>query len=179
VSAAQVYDDFDAADFEQLIEQHHQEIAAVLEELACVVDACVDRDTLVKLRWNLREARVHLDEVAAAADQHLLAEAGERTFDVPGIGRVEIKVKKKRTGWRHDELVPALVAKAREERLLNSETGDVEPEGVTVARVLRDCISFGAGKVTGLRRRGFQPDEWCNEEPDGWQVVLPPREVTP
>jgi len=60
---------------------------------------------------------------------------------------------------------------------VDEETGEFEREAHAVARVLRDCVSFGAGKVTGLRARGITPDEFCQETVDGYSVVLPPRSI--
>lgn len=173
-------DELSTFDTDQLADRIAHLLAVVndaVQELGVVADVLVDRDGLARLMWEIRETRGRLSDVYGQAERMLLSEAGEKSFDVPGIGRVEVRVKKNRTGWKHDELVPALVAKANEERLLNSVTGELEPEGVTVARVLRDCLSFGAGKVTGLRRRGFTPDEWCIETDGGWTVQLPPRET--
>jgi hypothetical protein len=74
--------------------------------------------------------------------------------------------------------VPVVVARALDERQVDEATGEYERESSAVARVLRECISLGAGKVTGLRARGIQPDEFCKEEPDGWAVMLPPRSLS-
>lgn len=167
-------------DTDQLVERIAHNLSVVndtVQELGVVADVLVNRDELARLMWEIRETRGRLSDVYGQAERALLSEAGEKSFDVAGIGRVEVRVKKNRTGWKHDELVPALVKKANEERQLNAVTGELEPEGVTVARVLRDCVSFGAGKVTGLRRRGFTPDEWCQETDGGWTVQLPPKDT--
>lgn len=129
-------------------------------------------EILAALRDIKQDAARAYDEVEKA----LLALMGERKLEVPGLGVIESKRKTKRNGWRHDELIPVLVARALDERVFDPGTGEAqERESETVARVLRECISFGAGKVTGLRARGIQPDEYCTETPDGWSVQLPPR----
>lgn len=146
---------------------------AALEDLALVVGHLVDRDRLAATLVDVRDVKKLAADVYSTVETALVSEAGEKSFDVPSLGRFEVRKKTKRSGWRHDELVPVLVAKANEERRLNTESGEVETEGHAVARVLRACISFGAGKVTGLRERGLQVDEWCNEEDDGYAVMLP------
>lgn len=91
--------------------------------------------------------------------------------EVPGLGLVETHRRTKRKAWDMDALVADVI-----------ESIDTEGEGAPgpheVTRHLRECISFGAGKVTGLRARGLQPDEYCQETPDGWSVQLPPRDHT-
>lgn len=101
-----------------------------------------------------------------------LPDYGDRV-EVPGLGVVETHRRTKRTKWDTDALVAdVLGAAAGDDRAV----GDLDPwEAVTA---LRECISFGAGKVTGLRARGLQPDEYCQETPDGWSVQLPPRDHT-
>jgi hypothetical protein len=98
---------------------------------------------------------------------------------VEGLGEVEIKRRTKRTAWRHDELLPVVVARIMDEpTTLYDDDGTLLPYaqiGHNVASRLRECIGLGAGKVTGLRAMGIQPDEFCKEEADGYAVQLPPR----
>lgn len=110
-------------------------------------------------------------------EKHLLSLMDSKRIEVPGVGLVEAKKAVRRSGWRHAELIPVVVARALDERRVDEETGEYEREAEAVARVLRDCISFGAGKVTGLRARGIQPDEFCVEDEAHWSVKLPPRDV--
>lgn len=100
-----------------------------------------------------------------------LADYGDRV-EVPGLGVVETHRRTKRTKWDLDAVVvDVLDATANEVGV--ETTADLDPWLAVTA--LRECISFGAGKVTGLRARGLQPDEYCQETPDGWSVQLPPR----
>lgn len=126
---------------------------------------------LSDLRAIKKDAARAYDEVERA----LLSLMGERKQEIPGLGVVEVKGSPRRTKWRHDELIPVIVSRALDERVFDPETGEAqEREAETVARVLRECISFGAGKVTGLRARGIQPDEYCQEDEMHYSIVLPP-----
>lgn len=130
----------------------------------------------------IRDCRTDLANLFAAVERDLISNAGEKRFIVEGVGEVEIKRGMKRTGWRHDELVPAVVARIVDEpeTLCDTETGELHPPAVighNVANRLRECVSFGAGKVTGLRPLGLQSDEFCHEEPKAWSVKLPPRQT--
>lgn len=141
--------------------------AATVETLTSPDDVAV---ALVELADVKRRAARAYDE----AERRYLILAPEKRYEVPGVGLVEVSKRTKRTGWRHAELLPVLVARALDERQLDEESGEYEREASAVARVLRECVSFGAGKVTGLRARGIQPDEFCDETPDGYSVRLPP-----
>lgn len=130
----------------------------------------------------IRECRAQLDVLYRKVASDLIATSGVKKFVVPGLGETEIKKRTKRTQWRKDELLPVVVARIVDERetLYDVETGELLPYAVigqNIARRLSECISFGAGKVTGLRAIGIQPDEFCTEEPDGYDVKLPGRAI--
>lgn len=165
----------DADELASMAETHLSYIAQALDELDRLSAELVDRDALAGLLVELRDVKVAAARVYTNVESRLLAEAGERTFEVPSLGRFEVKKVVKRTGWRWDELVPVLVDKAQQERHFDGKSGEVEPEGVAVARVLRECVGFGYGKVRPLAARGVQVDEFCNVEEDGWTVQLPAR----
>lgn len=150
-------------------------IVGALDELDRIAVQLADRDALAGLLVELRDVKVAAARVYTNTEQALLGEAGEKSFEVPGIGRVEIKRSTKRSNWRWDELVPVLTAKALTERHYDGEAGEVESEGHAVARVLRDTIGFSYGKVTALRARGIQPDEFCSVDEESWSVQLPAR----
>lgn len=167
--------ELDPADQADWLNSELAGVAQSLRDISAELDGIVDRDTLASLLMDLRDLKKQTDEVFKQTEARLLNEAGEKAFDIPMLGRFEVRKVNKRTGWAHDLLVPVLVQKANEERRFNGESGEVEPEGHAVARVLRECISFGAGKVTGLRARQIQADEFCTVEDGGYSVVLPPR----
>lgn len=156
---------------------------ALLDSIEAEIDRAADegeRDELVGILVAIRDVRADLGSLAKWAEARLLPLAGEKRWQVPSIGEVTIRRKTKRTGWRHDEMLPALIARIMDEKetLYDPETGELLPYvqiGHNLTRRLRSCVSFGAGKVTGLREIGLQPDEWCNEESDGWGVELPGR----
>lgn len=164
-------------DTHELVESANEHLAVldrVLDLLDVTVTQLVDRDSLAAVLYALRDVKRRAAEVYSACERALLSEAGDKSFVVPNLGKFEVKRSTKRSGWRHDELVPVLVSKAMEERHFDGTSGEVESEGHAVARVLRDCISFGAGKVTGLRDRGIQADEYCQVDEASYSVQLPP-----
>ncbi len=143
------------------------------EGLTQLVDEAIGSDDpaeVARALAALRDLKADAATVFADVEQHLLACMGERTLEVPGLGLFESKRKTKRTGWDHDALVKDVIA--RTDGCAISGLPDAEE----TAAALRECISFGAGKATGLRARGLQPDEYCSETPDGYSVQLPPRD---
>lgn len=165
----------DSDELEEYADAKIAEVSAALRALDQVLSEIVDRDTLASLLMDLRDVKKQAGDVFATCERRLLNEAGERSFDVPMLGRFEVRRSTKRTGWVWDRLIPDLIAKAREERRYNSDSGEVEGEGEATARVLRDCVSFSSAKVTGLRARGLSDDDYCTVEEGAYSVMLPAR----
>jgi len=133
-----------------------------------------DRDELVRLLCNLRDVQAELRAFCAEVTKDLLARADVKRWVIDGIGEVSVRKSIKRSEWDNDGITRKLVALALDERLLDEETGEFEPAWEAVARVLSDC-SRPSWRVTPLRARGIQVDEYCHEEPNGYDVQLPPR----
>lgn len=130
----------------------------------------------------VREARAGLAEFAAEVERVLLAEMGEKAIEVEGLGLVEAKRSVRRTGWDHETLIPHVVARLADEPGVFFDPDDATllpyaTIGHNVARRLKECISFGAGKVTGLRAIGLDPDEYCSADEAHWSVRLPARQL--
>jgi hypothetical protein len=142
----------------------------------------VNAEALAFLLAAIRDCRQDLAALYKRIETDLMNEAGEKRFVVEGGGEVEIKHTTKRTQWRHSDLLAAVIARVMDEpaTIYDQETGELLPYmtiGHNVTERLRDCVSLGAGKVTGIRAIGLQPDEFCHEEDGGYSVKLWPREA--
>jgi hypothetical protein len=155
-------------------------ILATVEELSDVVDDNYERGQmtrieLVEILDAIRQARgiLHVLEQEVENEIVEIAHAAGlgNTFDVSSVGRVEIKRRTKRTGWANDDLIRVLTAYALDERKLDEKTGEYEPAHEAVARVLAECAR-PSWRVTPLRARGLQVDEFCHEEADGYGVQI-------
>lgn len=135
-----------------------------------------DRDDFVRILVAVRDARAELATFARDVESELMAHAGEKRWVTDGVGEVLIRKSTKRSEWDSESLTRVLVARALDERRLNEETGEVEPPWESVARVLSECAR-PSWRLTPLRSRGIQIDEFCTERDDGWSVELPPRQV--
>lgn len=124
----------------------------------------------------LREVR-DLKRALGVWDDHLSDQIAElmpgKWDEVEGVGLVEVKRGAKRTKWDHDALSSLVVARALDERKLDESTGEYEREAEAVSRVLRECAAFSYWRVTKLRERGIDPDEYAETQPGRVSVVLP------
>ena len=85
---------------------------------------------------------------------------------------VEIRSGSKSTAWDHDALFARAVALASDERPIDLETGEcLEPEGVTVARVIADMAGISYWRKTRLRERGLDPDDFTT-------TTVGPKKIT-
>lgn len=96
---------------------------------------------------------------------------GRNTIEVDGIGQVQVKRGTDRKEWDHDALIRLVVARGRDERRVDAETGEYEPEGEAVARALMECAR-PSWRLTPLRDRGIDPDEYCASNPGRLSVVI-------
>jgi hypothetical protein len=135
-----------------------------------------EADDLAHLLADLASLKRAVSETYKTVEARLVAEAGNRKFEVAGLGLVEIKKSTTYRAWDHDRLWGTVTAVALDERRIDPETGELlEREAETISRVLRDCAT-PSWKVTGLRAHGLQVDEYCEVEENGYSVRLPRRE---
>jgi hypothetical protein len=150
------------------------------EDFAAGLEDSTTPDTLAILLSAARACRANLSTFEKILEAELISRAGQKRFVVEGLGEVEVRKSTKRTQWRHDELLPVLIARIMDEpeTIFAPDTGELLPYtqiGANLTGRLRECVGFGAGKVTGLRPLGIDPSEFCTETADGYSVQLPRR----
>lgn len=146
-------------------------------------------DDLARIACTIREVRAELAITLEATEQSIATELAPRPrkpvkYVVPGLGELTARCGVKRDGWQKDELVSVVVQRICDEIDLwcDPDTGERHPPpetGARLARRLNECIAFGDPKVTGLRKLGLDPTEFCRETPEAASVQLPPRDTTP
>lgn len=141
-------------------------LIADLERIATESD---DPETVVRC-WVQLEA-IRDDAVTASKNvaewgAQVLAGHGQyrlRVDDLPPVVRYTPKDRKE---WRRDEIISVLRRLVPDtDRLMSPVTGEVEGDAEVLLRLVQDCISLGAGKVTGLRKHGLDPDEFSTTTP--------------
>lgn len=107
----------------------------------------------------LREARSELAQTLF--DRH-----GHHTFDVTGLGRVEIRRGRNRTKWDTESLLQHVLRSGR----LDVETGEMVEES-PLSKVL-EVWNLGAPRTTKLKERNIQADEFCESALGSPQVSI-------
>lgn len=121
----------------------------------------------------LRDIKAAVTQVARETEALFVdAMDGDKRLVVDGLGEVEVKTSVSRTGWDNDALWRLVVARALDERALDEETGEYERESDAVARVLAECAR-PSWRVTPLKARGIQVDEFCTVDFGAKSVKLP------
>lgn len=140
----------------------------------------LDAAGLAVLAQAIRSCRADLATLLDRVKADLAAQMPARKMTVEHLGEVTRKKGMRRTGWDHERLLPAVVSRITDEpaTLYDLDTGALLPYatiGHNIARRLGECVSFGGGKVTGLKAIGIDPADYCVEEPEAVTVELPPR----
>lgn len=104
--------------------------------------------------------------VREALDSRIGDAMGEYRVVVEGHGVVERHRKKSRTKWDKD-----LIRAVLDSRVVDETTGEVLDE--TQLDKVTAVWNLGVPRVTALRARNIDPDEWCEtEERSGWQLKV-------
>lgn len=107
---------------------------------------------------------------------HIVAELAalmpSKVVELPGLGTLERKGGKDRKAWMHDDLFRVLLARSRDERRADPETGEYESPEEAAVRVIRECAGVGYWRVEPLRKRGLSVDEYCTSTPAPPTVIL-------
>lgn len=136
---------------------------------------------LTRLFIAVDDAIADLQDLKKQVGYHAHHSLPGREVVAPEIGPVSKSWPSDRKDWRHDDLFDLMLARARDERELDEETGEYEDLGVVVIRVLRDCVSVGGWKLgkaeegTGLRGRGIDPDEFSRVDRGRDTISVPSR----
>jgi hypothetical protein len=118
------------------------------------------------------ECRVTLGSASLALVRErldtLLGEAlGTYETVVPGFGMVKRHKKKDRTSWDKPDLLRAVL----DTKLVDTETGEIVDE--TPLSKVTTVWNLGAPRLTALRDRGLEPDDFCSVEVRaGWQIEV-------
>lgn len=138
------------ADLDELIQNYP------IDDLADALDA---RAILATTVMGLSQIKERLDDLIGDA-------MGEYRVVVEGRGQVERHKKKSRTKWDKD-----LKRAVLDSRMVDVESGELLDE-TPLDKVLT-VWNLGAPRLTALRDRGIDPDEWCEtEERPGWTLKI-------
>lgn len=122
-----------------------------------------DLAELVEAWRRMEQVRRDLADLLVLMQDRIGEMMGDRRVVVAGV-HLERAKRKRRRNWQSADLLKAVLATRR----VDKETGEVE----AVEDVLRACYDLGGynARVTALRERGIDPDEFCEVETRGWTV---------
>lgn len=140
-----------------------------------------DLDRAVHDLHELREVRAALAMWEGELTEWIADAIGRNTITVEGVGAVCVKRGADRKGWDRRDLLRAVLDSRRkpsedgEAHESDDGRAEVDKELVTcspdLSRVL-DVWNLGAPRVTVLRERGIDPDQYCEVTPGKLSVVI-------
>jgi hypothetical protein len=158
------------------------ELCKVIDESSEILSENIDKldyeslslDELAILFKQVEESLSFLRSVSKELCIETAKKMTEKTHTVPGLGTLErMAGAGARKNWDDDSLISLIYTKAKEDRIINTETGEYESETEAALRLLRECARFGwrtgekktAGfEGTALYRLGIDPDEYSHRD---------------
>ena len=113
----------------------------------------LDELTMVKEELGLLNAKKR------ELTEEIAKEMPERKMEIGDHGVIERSYASNKK-WDSDSLIPVLVARALDDRIVDKSTGEIEREATAVARVLKSCAGIGYWRMTELKEYGVEPDEY-------------------
>jgi hypothetical protein len=134
-------------------------IAELVGELDVTVttEALPDLGTSLSCWASLEETNQELATIRAVLAGNVAAAMPDRRVTVLGVGTFERHRIARRTRWDTD-----LYRAVLDTRFVDPQTGEMLDE-TPLEKVLA-VWNLGAPRVTALRARGLDPDEWCEVE---------------
>ena len=149
-------------------------LAEMMDDAKALAEAG-DWEGLIRGLEPLQQVLADLRLLESDVKRYIADTMPDRKVTVEGVGTVERKAKVTRKGWDSVELLRRLVGSA----LVDPDTGEIPDSPMEAAdRILREvtaCLPITGStgwRVTALRDRGIDPDEWCTEERDGYSITF-------
>lgn len=139
---------------------------AVTNRLDVDALAALPLDEQLRAWHMLEETNRVLALVRSQLTQRLAEQLPEKQVVVEGVGVFVRHGKRDRTQWDKDALLSAVL----DSRLVDRRTGEVVDE--SPLEKVRHVWNLGAPRVTALRDRGIDPDQFCRSEWGGWGIEV-------
>lgn len=149
-------------------------IAGMLDQVSDLVEAG-DWESLLRGLGPLQKIIGDLKIIQDAAKTGIMETMPERMVSVAGVGTVERLRKTTRKNWDSEELLRFIVRHA----LIDEETGEIPSSPIEavdqVISEIKAVIPFTGStswRVGELKKRGIDPDEWCEQNVDGYSLKI-------
>lgn len=147
-------------------------IADMIDDAAALAEQG-DWESLIRGLGPLQEVLGDLKLLESSVKQYIAETLPERQVTVQGVGTVEKLKKTTRKNWDSEELLRKIVSNA----LVNPETGEIPSSPMQavddVMTEVKACVPFTGStswRVGALKDRGFDPDEWCEQNTEGYTI---------
>lgn len=114
----------------------------------------------------IREARSNLSHVEKALEDQIAKGFDGKRVTVDGVGTFEKHGKRDRKSWDRDALLRSVL----DTRRVDTDTGEITDE-TPLDKVLH-VWNLGTPRLTALKDRGLDPDEFCESEFAGFTIQL-------
>lgn len=163
-----------------IVDQDHDHLSVSYASVDPIDHGDIDR-AITELA-ELREIRSALADWEYLLTTYIADFMGRMTLTIDGVGHVEVKHGVDRKEWDRQGLIRAVLDSRRAPdpttgEMVGSDSGRavIGDEFLScsqdLARVL-DVWNLGAPRVTALRERGIDPDEFCTSSPGKVSVVI-------
>lgn len=148
-------------------------IIADLDAQRADLAAAGDLDRLAAGLAAVRKITGDLRDLAAGIETDVAALMPDKQVEIPGVGVIERRKGTDRRKWQSEDLLRTLI---RDE--LDDGTGELPSPAETLDRVLgvvTACMPVTGSlgwRVTALRERGIDPDEWAECTPGRVSVQI-------
>jgi hypothetical protein len=148
-----------------------------VSDVSCTVDYAstvtpFDIDRAVSDLAELREVRKALADWEAELSEWLAEALGFNTLTLDDGKEVTVRRGTTRKTWDHDQLLRVVLARSRDERVIDPETGEAEDLAEATLRVLTDCAHIDYWRKGALSERGLDVDEFCETTAGRPRVVI-------
>lgn len=150
------------------------EIARMTEHAEALAEAGEWTELIVGL-VPVQQVLGDLRELEKLVKQLIAKTIPEKRVTVEGVGTVERRKAATRKQWDSEELLRKIMVRA----LVDEQTGEVPSSPMVAVDIVMQevlaCVPITGSlgwRVTALKDRGFDPDEWCETTDNGWTVQV-------